>query len=146
MYDHNSLPGRASRATMTAVGTRTVGGGRGARSARAYRYEETARFITDLVDNGTLIPGARAPSLREITRQRRVSLSSALQAYRALEDRGVLQARPQSGFYVAKRAPILLETPAVSKPPGRPTTAAAAGVAATSLADGRDPARVPLGS
>src|SRR5262249_60536670 len=97
------------------------------RSAQPFRYEETARFITDLVDNGTLIPGARAPSLREITRQRRVSLSTALQAYRALEDRGVLQARPQSGFYVAKRAPILSQTPAITKTPGRPTPVAASG-------------------
>src|SRR5262249_29672537 len=89
--------GPANRVTMTAVKTAMVRAGRRDRSGRAFRYEETARFITDLVDNGTLIPGARAPSLREITRQRRVSLSTALQAYRALEDRGVLQARPQSG-------------------------------------------------
>ncbi len=82
--------------------SKTSGGGRQARVAPAYRYEATARFITDLVDNGTLIPGTRAPSLREITKQRGVSLSTALQAYRALEDRGILQARPQSGFYVAK--------------------------------------------
>src|SRR5262249_47444095 len=93
-------PAPASRVTMTAVKTAMGRAGRRSRSGRAFRYEETARFITDLVDSGTLIPGARVPSLREITRQRRVSLSTALQAYRALEDRGVLQARPQSGFYV----------------------------------------------
>ena len=68
-----------------------------------YRYEELASFITGLVDGGTLSPGARAPSLRQISRQRRISLSTALQAYRLLEDRGVLEARPQSGFYIARR-------------------------------------------
>ena len=130
---------------MDGVKTRTVGEGRRDRSARAYRYEETAQFITDLVDSGTLIPGSRVPSLREITRQRRVSLSTALQAYRALEDRGVLQARPQSGFYVAKRAPVLLETPAVSNPPGRPTTVAVSGVAAKFLEYAANPGLVPLG-
>src|SRR5262247_2123637 len=145
MYDHNSLPGRASRATMTAVGTRTVGGGRGARSARTYRYEETARFITDLVDNGTLIPGSRVPSLREITWQRRVSLSTALQAYRALEDRGVLQARPQSGFYVARGAPIALETPSISTPPARATAVAVGGVVSKLLEYATNPDLVPLG-
>src|SRR5260370_8667628 len=108
-----------------ALGTKTAGGGRRAWSARPYRYEETARFITDLVDTGTLIPGARVPSLRQITKQRGVSLSTALQAYRALEDRGVLQARPQSGFYVAKGAPILLGTPTLSSPPVSPLTSAA---------------------
>src|SRR5215470_4056778 len=135
----------ACRVTITSVKTAMVGSGRRDRAGRAYRYEETARFITDLVDNGTLIPGARVPSLREITRQRRVSLSTALQAYRALEDRGVLQARPQSGFYVAKRAPILLETPAISKPPGRPTTVAVSGVVPKFLEYAGDPNLLPLG-
>src|SRR5215831_17638551 len=115
------------------------------RSAQSYRYEETARFITDLVDNGTLIPGARVPSLRAITRQRGVSLSTALQAYRMLEDRGILQARPQSGFYVEKGAPIALETPAVSRPPGRATTVAVAGVVPKLLEYAADPRLVPLG-
>jgi DNA-binding transcriptional MocR family regulator len=130
---------------MTALKTGMVGAGRRDRPGRAYRYEETARFITDLVDSGTLIPGARVPSLREITRQRRVSLSTALQAYRALEDRGVLQARPQSGFYVAKRAPILLQTPGISKPPGRPTTVAVSGVVPKFLEYAGDPNLLPLG-
>ena len=117
----------------------------GRRGTKAFRYEETARFITDLVDGGTLIPGARAPSLRQITRQRGVSLSTALQAYRALEDRGILQARPQSGFYVAKGAPILLETPTISRPPGRATTVAVGGVVPKLLEYATDPNLVPLG-
>jgi hypothetical protein len=43
----------------------------------AYRYETVARFITDMVEQGALTPGARAPSLRRISRQRGVSLLSA---------------------------------------------------------------------
>ena len=113
--------------------------------AHAFRYEATARFITDLVDNGTLMAGARVPSLRAITRQRGVSLSTALQAYRALEDRGILQARPQSGFYVARGAPILLETPAISRPPAKPTTVSVSGVVPKLLEYAADPDLVPLG-
>jgi DNA-binding transcriptional MocR family regulator len=128
-----------------ALGSRANGAGRQARSTPAYRYEQTARFITDLVDGGTLIPGARVPSLRQITKQRGVSLSTALQAYRALEDRGILQAKPQSGFYVAKGAPILLETPTISRPPGRATTVAVSGVVPKLLEYAADPDLVPLG-
>jgi DNA-binding transcriptional MocR family regulator len=80
--------------------------GGGMRQNELYRYEELATFISGLVDKGTLSVGARVPSLRQISRQRQISLSSALQAYRLLEDRGVLEARPQSGYYVARgRAP-----------------------------------------
>jgi len=127
------------------MGKTMAGVERGLRSAKPYRYEETARFITDLVDRGTLIPGARAPSLRQITKQRGVSLSTALQAYRALEDRGILQARPQSGFYVAKGAPILLDTPTISRPPARAKTVAVGGVVPKLLEYATNPNLVPLG-
>lgn len=83
-----------------------------------FRYEEVANLITGLVNSGTLSPGSRAPSLRKISKQQRISLSTALQAYRLLEDRGVLEARPQSGHYVTKRPATHLATPAISDPPG----------------------------
>ena len=67
-----------------------------------YRYEELVSFIAGLVGNGTLEPGAKLPSLRQISRQRRISISTALQAYHLLEDRCIIEARPQSGYYVAQ--------------------------------------------
>src|SRR5215470_15834612 len=91
-----------------------------------YRYEELARLITALVDGGTLAPGTRAPSLREISRDQNVSMATAMQAYRLLEDRGILQVRPQSGFYVARR-PLLREAPSMSRPPARATDVSVSG-------------------
>ncbi len=115
------------------------------RAETSHRYEEVAHFITTLVDNGTLALGARAPSLREICRQRRVSLSTALQAYRLLEDRGVLEARPQSGYYVARGADGACETPAITRPPAKPTPVAVAGLIVKLLDYAGDPTLVPLG-
>ncbi len=92
-----------------------------------FRYEELARFVMELVDGGTLRPGMRAPSIRGIAAQRGTSISTVLQAYRLLEDRGVLEARPKSGFYVAHRGVASLATPNVSDPPGKPTKVAVAG-------------------
>src|SRR5262245_59728606 len=110
-----------------------------------FRYQELAHFITALVDSGTLALGSRAPSLREICRQRRISLSTALQAYRLLEDRGVLEARPQSGYYVARDRARALKTLAISKPSARPTPVAVSGVLLELLEHARNPALVPLG-
>jgi DNA-binding transcriptional MocR family regulator len=110
-----------------------------------YRYEELASFITALVDNGALRPGSRAPSLRQISKQRRTSLSTALQAYRLLEDRGILEARPQSGFYVARGGSISLAAPTISKPPGKATSVALSGVLLKLLEHAADPRLVPLG-
>jgi len=115
------------------------------RALANYRYEEVVHFITMLVDNGTLTLGSRAPSLREICRHRRISLSTALQAYRLLEDRGVLQARPQSGYYVARSRANSLKTPGISRPPGKPATVAVSGVLLKLLEYAGDPTLVPLG-
>jgi DNA-binding transcriptional MocR family regulator len=110
-----------------------------------FRYEEVASFISGLVDSGTLAPGSRAPSLREISKRRRISLSTALQAYRLLEDRGVLEARPQSGHYVARRGAVRLEAPAISKPPSKATPVAISAMLAKLLQYAADPRLVPLG-
>jgi DNA-binding transcriptional MocR family regulator len=108
------------------------------------RYEEIAHLITALIDRGTLLPGARAPSLREISRDQNVTMATAMQAYRLLEDRGILQARPQSGFYVACRPPPR-EAPSMSRPPARATDVSVSGVIARLFEHASDPDLVPLG-
>jgi DNA-binding transcriptional MocR family regulator len=110
-----------------------------------FRYEELASMITGLVDSGTLLAGQRAPSLREISKRRGIGLSTALQAYRLLEDRGILEARPQSGYYVTRRDPVSLARPALSKPPGRAMSVAVPALVARLLEHAADPAFVPLG-
>ncbi|HEY3794777.1 MAG TPA: PLP-dependent aminotransferase family protein [Bradyrhizobium sp.] len=115
------------------------------RTDPGYRYQELASFISGLVDGGTLLPGSRAPSLRQISRQRRISLSTALQAYRLLEDRGVLEARPQSGFYIARRNAIALKPPAISKPPASASRVAISGMVVKLLEYAGNVRLVPLG-
>lgn len=110
-----------------------------------YRYQQLADFITRLVSGGTLLPGSRVPSLREISRERGTSLATALQAYRLLEDRGVLEARPQSGFYVAKSGQAGFAAPAASRPPRAARTVSISGVVLQLLEHAADPSLVPLG-
>ena len=109
------------------------------------RYEELAAFIAGLVENGALPPGSRAPSLRRLSRDRRASLSTALQAYQLLEDRGILEARPRSGFYVARRPSMSLGAPVASKPPGTPTKVAISATVLKLLEYAVDPRLAPLG-
>ena len=110
-----------------------------------HRYEELAGYVTALIDNGTLPPGGRVPSLREIGRQRRASLSTALHAYRLLEDRGVIEARPRSGYVVAKGSATALAAPALSTPPGKPVNVAVSSIVLALLEHAADPRLVPLG-
>src|SRR5438045_9623036 len=71
-------------------------------------YLQIAESMTQQVARGALRSGDRVPSLRRLSRQRRVSMSTALQAYLWLERRGYLEARPQSGFYVRTTCSALI--------------------------------------
>ncbi len=110
-----------------------------------HRYQQVAAYVAGLAERGTLAAGARAPSLREVSRQQRVSLSTALQAYRLLEDRGVLQARPRSGYYVAASAGTRPQRPAMSRHAPRAIDVAVSGFVVQLLAHATDPGLVPLG-
>ena len=67
-------------------------------------YEEVATKIGEMIDQGTYRPGDRVPSIRDLSRKMRVSINTAIEAYSHLENRGMIKARPQSGFYVCSRA------------------------------------------
>ena len=71
-----------------------------ANSLPAPLYSRVADRIQELIAAGTLRPGDRIPSVRKLASQMSVSVSTVLEAYRRLEDRGVIEARPQSGHYV----------------------------------------------
>jgi DNA-binding transcriptional MocR family regulator len=109
------------------------------------RYEQLAEFIVSMLDNGTLAPGMRLPSVRAVSEQHGISISTALQAYRLLEDRGVLVARPQSGFYVAATQGGKFALPSTSRLRAKASTVSISGAVAALLEHASNPALVPLG-
>lgn len=120
---------------------------RGRPAAAPYLYERVAAEIGELLERGTYRPGDRIPSIRELARQRRIGINTALKAYAHLEDLRLVQARPHAGYYVASR----LSEPA----PGVDEGAARKGLQARAVSLGRaplevmrtlrDPALLPLG-
>lgn len=63
-------------------------------------YERVADRFANLINEGTLQPGDRLPSVRKLHQQLSISKSTVLAAYHLLEDRGLIAARPQSGYFV----------------------------------------------
>jgi DNA-binding transcriptional MocR family regulator len=64
------------------------------------RYQQLADELSGMVAGGILRPGDRLPSVRRLAREKRLSATTVVQALRQLEDRGQIEARPQSGFFV----------------------------------------------
>src|SRR5690606_8008350 len=79
-------------------------------------YLQIAETLARSIRAGAMRRGERVPSVRELARQHGVSLSTATQAYRSLEDARLIEARPRSGYFVAARPPSLPE-PDTSRPP-----------------------------
>lgn len=63
-------------------------------------YETVAGKIESLIELGVLQPGDKVPSVRKLSSEQGVSLSTAFQAYFLLENKGLIESRPRSGFYV----------------------------------------------
>ncbi|HVF73031.1 MAG TPA: PLP-dependent aminotransferase family protein [Chthoniobacterales bacterium] len=79
-------------------------------------YARIAANVGMLIEGGVLRTGDRIPSVRRASRQHRVSLGTAVQAYLELENRGLIEARPKSGFFVRHRLQALLDEPNPSTP------------------------------
>src|SRR5512134_3207120 len=79
-------------------------------------YEELATRLSDAIQVGSLRAGDRLPSVRQFSTQHGVSIATAVQAYRSLENQRLIEARPKSGYFVLARGRRLAE-PHSSSPP-----------------------------
>jgi len=70
-------------------------------------YETIAENIESQIRRGILQTGEKIVSLRRQSQLFKVSVNTILQAYLLLERRGLIESRPQSGFFVAR--PVVTE-------------------------------------
>ena len=87
-----------------------------------FLYEQIAEEIANLIRQGTYAPGKRIPSVRKTSEQQGASISSVLQAYLLLENQGLIEARPQSGYYVRAASHEDFPEPEISSPGLDPST------------------------
>jgi DNA-binding transcriptional MocR family regulator len=109
-------------------------------------YLRIAEGVSRQVARGALRPGDRVPSLRRLSQQQRVSMSTALQAYLWLENRGYLEARPQSGFYVRTPFSTLIPEPQFDATKTKPMAIGTSAILADIMECANNPANIPLGA
>lgn len=83
------------------------------------RYAQLAATLGERIEQGLYRPGDRLPSVRALSEEHGVSISTVQQAYRVLEDDGLVEPRPKSGYFVPERRE-LPPMPAMTRPAQRP--------------------------
>ncbi|MFY9514055.1 MAG: PLP-dependent aminotransferase family protein [Rubrivivax sp.] len=109
------------------------------------RYESLANDITESMAAGSLRPGDRLPSVRDTSKSRGVSPSTVFEAYYLLEARGLIEARPRSGYFVCDAVKAGSE-PAASTPASEGHEVEVSDLVFQVLAQAGNTALVPLGS
>src|SRR5205085_9787248 len=79
-------------------------------------YLQIANSVEHQIKNDVLKVGDKLPSLRIIALEKGVSLTTAQQSYFELESRGLIESRPQSGYYVSYAHKHFKNVPQTSQP------------------------------
>ena len=109
-------------------------------------YERLARDLEALIREGTLPAGARAPSIRQLCRERAASPASIVRAYELLEARGLIESRARSGFFVARSLPRVAAPVRAAGRPNRPAHVDVSELVFEILQSTRSRDTLPLGS
>ena len=109
-------------------------------------YLKVAGNIERQIRNGALRVGDRAPSIRALKRQQGVSVSTVLQAYFWLENKGWIEPRPQSGFYVRTPYEGMAPEPEFDSSRQSPTEVGVCSFINEVARNIHNPANVPLGA
>ncbi|WP_300675306.1 PLP-dependent aminotransferase family protein [Desulfoluna sp.] len=117
-----------------------------AKKERQPLYEDVAYRLSHMVDEGTFRPGEKVPSIRAMSHRFQVSINTVKTAYGMLEDRRVIEARPQSGYYVCARLPALPREPDERRPLLNAAAVEAGEMVSRIMRDVNDPGRVQFGA
>lgn len=109
-------------------------------------YLKLANTIESQIREGTLRVGERLPSIRALREQRGVSVSTVLQAYMWLENRGCVEARPQSGFYVRVPYSDMAPEPNYRAERATPTAVSVGDVVIAVMKSASDRDKIPFGA
>lgn len=82
-------------------------------------YQQLADRLQGLIHNDVYEVGSRLPGVRQLSLQHEVSVATAVNACRELEQRGLVEARPRAGYFV-RQAPALREPPRPCKASQKP--------------------------
>src|ERR1700712_4523048 len=84
--------------------------------ADEFLYAQIASRVEKQIKQNTLKCGDKLPSVRALSREQGISISTAYKAYVELENMGMIEARPKSGYYVKFSQALYHHSPEVKLP------------------------------
>ena len=84
-------------------------------------YETLATDIASQIAQGVIREGEKIPSVRQTSQHHNLSVSTVIRAFLLLESQGVIESRPQSGYFVRRKPAVqasAVATPTTSEPQG----------------------------
>ncbi len=109
-------------------------------------YQQIAETVRQQIQTGLYGAGDRLISVRRLATEKAISVSTAVQAYQLLESEGLIEARPQSGYYVRRRQLPTMPTTRLPKPASRPMNVSTGEMIMEVLETLKNPELVPLGA
>ena len=110
-----------------------------------FRYMELADSLESRIRQGSYRSGEKLPSIRQLHGHTGLSISTVYQAFIELETRGLVQARPKSGYFVRPLLTGILPLPAPGKPASHPNPVTVGNLALALLDAMGDPEMLQLG-
>jgi DNA-binding transcriptional MocR family regulator len=83
------------------------------------RYQHLANLLAERIEQGLYRQGEKLPSVRTLSQEHGVSISTVQQAYQTLENLQLITPQPRSGYFIAPRK-AQPPVPAMSRPAQRP--------------------------
>jgi DNA-binding transcriptional MocR family regulator len=109
-------------------------------------YHELAERMGDLIRKGTFTSGCRLPSVRKMSREHGVSITTVVEAYGRLEDCGLIEPRARSGYFVSAPKVVNGELPRPARTTKSPVAVKCPDIFAAIVQAVADPGIVPFGT
>jgi DNA-binding transcriptional MocR family regulator len=109
-------------------------------------YQTLADTLDQQIRASIFANGEKLPSVRKLSQQKGVSISTVLMAYNLLEDRDLIEVRPKSGYYVKRPIQKQFSAPKLQSTAGKPNLVSTSELVMDVMRTSSDPKYLSFGA
>jgi len=109
-------------------------------------YKQLSELLANQIRQGIYKTEEKLPSVRHLAKQQSVSVSTVIMSYNTLEDWGLIEVKPKSGYYVKALAHKTLATPHIQQSTSSPNDVTTSQLVMGVMRASSDPRYISLGA